>query len=310
MDFITPENIGNMVKAARIKEGYSQKDLEGIIAQSRLSRFENNQCTISSTDLLQILDAIHVSPKTFFFNTKNNYFSDIQTAIIVAGSADDLARLAALKSEVEDAKNESSPTQQQLLLALIEVFEARILPDKKMLKNNFLLNYFSEFRYPHSFDLVIFNNTLIALPEATILKWFELFIRELQNPANPFNRTIVKMIIQNIILTFLAEGKNEIAQQCNDEFKAIAGSHGELSIFINVKIIDAILLFRSGDTVAATNQINKTIDIVESLEATNFDYLEDFCHLIITTEVLAQNRKNPNYTAYHDHVGLISLVNF
>ncbi|MDR0846276.1 MAG: helix-turn-helix domain-containing protein [Lactobacillales bacterium] len=297
-------NLGAMVRAARIKQGYKQAELENILPQSRISVFETGKCDIMAQDLMKILEKIKVSPADFFNTEKEDDLAKIISRINKATTSNDVETLEIIKRDLI----KFSPNTKKKLGTMIYILSCRIKKEKfKKSQISWFIKYFDELVWYEELDLIMLNDCLVIFEKNDLKKHFDYVLAVLTLECNQATYRSCKMLLLHIILKLLADNELEDARELRKKIETLDKWQSQ-SLIITERIIDSILLYRDNQDSKAMNYMQDTLKAVEIFGSSyGYETAEAFTRFVNFQEAINKMQTKKDYTAYYDWIAVISM---
>ncbi|MDR0846272.1 MAG: helix-turn-helix domain-containing protein [Lactobacillales bacterium] len=293
--------LGTMVKKARIKQGYTQGELAGILSQSRISEFENDKCDIMAKDLIRILEKIEMPIAEFFYDSKNASLEEIVENIVDATADDDVAAIEA----VYEKTKKYPPTTRNLLESMCYVLSCRVRKDKiKKTKTAWLVQYLNELKWYSKLDLAVLNNCIVIFKKEDLVAHFDHTLMLLGVENRKDDEITLMLILLNIIMKLLADNELELARQLRSRLTMTMLSQ---AIIATCRMIDAIFMYRDDKANEAMEYMQQTILAIDIFDHNKLGFCKEMAKVINFQEAVNSAREKKNYREYYELIGIVEM---
>ncbi|MDR0846274.1 MAG: helix-turn-helix domain-containing protein [Lactobacillales bacterium] len=295
--------LGDMVRQARVKQGFKQDQLADVLNQSRISAFENDHCDIHARDLIRILEKIEMPISAFFSGSRHESLELTVGKIIDAAVRSDDALFEEAREEIKNY----APTTVKLLDSMQYVLTCRVKKERmRKTKLYWLVQYFRNLAWYSELDLVVLNNCLVAFEKEDLVQQFDHLQALYDLNPKKIDSISLKSILLNIILKLLADNEAETAKAMRDNLSVPLEYQ---SLIVTLRLIDAIFMYRAGKAHEAMEAMQETILAISILDFLEVDVFKHLVKTINFEEAINSERARKDYSEYYELMGVLRMKN-
>lgn len=279
--------LGNTIRQIREDKMITMTDLTtGIMSISQLSKFERGETRISSEKFIQLLERLDVTMDEFLYLDEDNEFYSTEVLI-------DHLKKAYLEEDINKLlhyRKLQLTKGKKLNATMISVLAKNLssniqLDDQEIIA---LCDYLFTVKTWGRHEIILFGNTITALPFETIKIYIQELIRkDIQFYKIKSNKKLLVSTLINISIILLEQDSYIEVKQLLEKIKVIIDQDEYFLLEMNsYKFVNGLLLYKTGNKTEGSFDIEMSIKTFQFLECENLarSYEEYYKNLIANTK--------------------------